>query len=164
MRRNWANLMHCFDSFFTLSPFTSFWRFFIPPQIVFSFRSLWFFFFLFKGNKMHNSSAMLFHLNLLSSQWYVFCKLLMHLFLNCYSEMDLLSMPSNTGSLRLVQWPLFLLSSKVKPIIQFDFYRYFYSLLRFSMLSELIFFLDPAGDWFGLGLQRYTGRSVDQDM
>lgn len=28
-------------------------------------------------------------------------------------EMDLLSMPSNTGSLRLVQWPLFLLSSKV---------------------------------------------------
>lgn len=28
-------------------------------------------------------------------------------------EMDLLSMPSNTGSLRLVQWPLFLLSSKI---------------------------------------------------
>lgn len=28
-------------------------------------------------------------------------------------EMDLLSMPSNTGSLKLVQWPLFLLSSKV---------------------------------------------------
>lgn len=33
----------------------------------------------------------------------------------CYAfrEMDLLSIPSNTGSLRLVQWPLFLLSSKV---------------------------------------------------
>ncbi|VFQ97396.1 unnamed protein product [Cuscuta campestris] len=30
-----------------------------------------------------------------------------------YREMDLLSMPSNTGSLRLVQWPLFLLSSKI---------------------------------------------------
>ncbi|KAH9776608.1 callose synthase 10 [Citrus sinensis] len=28
-------------------------------------------------------------------------------------EMDLLSIPSNTGSLRLVQWPLFLLSSKI---------------------------------------------------
>ncbi|WVZ18445.1 hypothetical protein V8G54_005767 [Vigna mungo] len=28
-------------------------------------------------------------------------------------EMDLLSMPSNAGSLRLVQWPLFLLSSKI---------------------------------------------------
>lgn len=28
--------------------------------------------------------------------------------------MDLLSIPSNTGSLRLVQWPLFLLSSKVQ--------------------------------------------------
>ncbi|XP_009791092.1 callose synthase 10 isoform X2 [Nicotiana tabacum] len=28
-------------------------------------------------------------------------------------EMDLLSMPSNTGSLRLVQWPLFLLCSKI---------------------------------------------------
>uniref|UniRef100_A0A2P2MBL0 1,3-beta-glucan synthase n=1 Tax=Rhizophora mucronata TaxID=61149 RepID=A0A2P2MBL0_RHIMU len=28
-------------------------------------------------------------------------------------EMDLLSVPSNTGSLRLVQWPLFLLSSKI---------------------------------------------------
>ncbi|KAL7099190.1 hypothetical protein ACP275_09G067200 [Erythranthe tilingii] len=28
-------------------------------------------------------------------------------------EMDLLSMPSNTGSLKLVQWPLFLLSSKI---------------------------------------------------
>ncbi|KAI3727018.1 hypothetical protein L1987_66825 [Smallanthus sonchifolius] len=28
-------------------------------------------------------------------------------------EMDLLSMPSNTGSLRLVQWPLFLLSGKI---------------------------------------------------
>ncbi|KAM1322404.1 hypothetical protein ACFX2I_015187 [Malus domestica] len=28
-------------------------------------------------------------------------------------EMDLLCMPSNTGSLRLVQWPLFLLSSKI---------------------------------------------------
>ncbi|KAA8540725.1 hypothetical protein F0562_024356 [Nyssa sinensis] len=28
-------------------------------------------------------------------------------------EMDLLSMPSNTGSLTLVQWPLFLLSSKI---------------------------------------------------
>ncbi|XP_076938862.1 callose synthase 10-like isoform X2 [Bidens hawaiensis] len=28
-------------------------------------------------------------------------------------EMDLLSMPSNTGSLQLVQWPLFLLSSKI---------------------------------------------------
>nr|GEV05479.1 callose synthase 10 [Tanacetum cinerariifolium] len=28
-------------------------------------------------------------------------------------EMDLLYMPSNTGSLRLVQWPLFLLSSKI---------------------------------------------------
>ncbi|KAF8021555.1 hypothetical protein BT93_G1872 [Corymbia citriodora subsp. variegata] len=28
-------------------------------------------------------------------------------------EMDLLSSPSNTGSLRLVQWPLFLLSSKI---------------------------------------------------
>nr|QKN22530.1 callose synthase 10 [Urtica dioica subsp. dioica] len=28
-------------------------------------------------------------------------------------EMDLLSCPSNTGSLRLVQWPLFLLSSKI---------------------------------------------------
>ncbi|XP_071712426.1 callose synthase 10 [Rutidosis leptorrhynchoides] len=28
-------------------------------------------------------------------------------------QMDLLSMPSNTGSLRLVQWPLFLLSSKI---------------------------------------------------
>nr|KAJ0213847.1 hypothetical protein LSAT_V11C400188290 [Lactuca sativa] len=28
-------------------------------------------------------------------------------------EMDLLSMPINTGSLRLVQWPLFLLSSKI---------------------------------------------------
>ncbi|KAE9608552.1 hypothetical protein Lal_00020821 [Lupinus albus] len=28
-------------------------------------------------------------------------------------EMELLSMPSNTGSLRLVQWPLFLLSSKI---------------------------------------------------
>ncbi|KAH0461335.1 hypothetical protein IEQ34_008910 [Dendrobium chrysotoxum] len=28
-------------------------------------------------------------------------------------EMDLLSMPSNSGSLRLVQWPLFLLSSKI---------------------------------------------------
>ncbi|PSR89496.1 Callose synthase [Actinidia chinensis var. chinensis] len=28
-------------------------------------------------------------------------------------EKDLLSMPSNTGSLRLVQWPLFLLSSKI---------------------------------------------------
>ncbi|KAM7274363.1 hypothetical protein ACFE04_029027 [Oxalis oulophora] len=28
-------------------------------------------------------------------------------------EMDLLSMPRNTGSLRLVQWPLFLLSSKI---------------------------------------------------
>lgn len=28
-------------------------------------------------------------------------------------ERDLLSIPSNTGSLRLVQWPLFLLSSKV---------------------------------------------------
>ncbi|KAK4778668.1 hypothetical protein SAY86_006196 [Trapa natans] len=28
-------------------------------------------------------------------------------------EMDLLSMPSNKGSLRLVQWPLFLLSSKI---------------------------------------------------
>ncbi|XP_050224596.1 callose synthase 10 [Mercurialis annua] len=28
-------------------------------------------------------------------------------------EMDLLSVPSNTGSLKLVQWPLFLLSSKI---------------------------------------------------
>ncbi|KMZ58556.1 1,3-beta-glucan synthase [Zostera marina] len=28
-------------------------------------------------------------------------------------EMDLLSIPSNTGSLKLVQWPLFLLSSKI---------------------------------------------------
>jgi callose synthase len=28
-------------------------------------------------------------------------------------EMDLLSIPSNTGSLRLVQWPLFLLCSKI---------------------------------------------------
>ncbi|KAJ4712497.1 Callose synthase [Melia azedarach] len=28
-------------------------------------------------------------------------------------EMDLLSIPSNTGSLRLIQWPLFLLSSKI---------------------------------------------------
>lgn len=28
-------------------------------------------------------------------------------------EMDLLSMPSNSGSLKLVQWPLFLLSSKI---------------------------------------------------
>jgi hypothetical protein len=34
-------------------------------------------------------------------------------FFNCYREMDLLSIPSNAGSLRLVQWPLFLLSSKV---------------------------------------------------
>ena len=31
-------------------------------------------------------------------------------------EMDLLSIPSNTGSLRLVQWPLFLLSSKVEHV------------------------------------------------
>lgn len=31
--------------------------------------------------------------------------------------MDLLKIPSNTGSLRLVQWPLFLLSSKVCHVI-----------------------------------------------
>ncbi|MCI14797.1 callose synthase 10-like, partial [Trifolium medium] len=48
-------------------------------------------------------------------------------------EMDLLSIPSNAGSLRLVQWPLFLLSN-------------------------------PVGGRFGFGLQRYTGRSVEQDM
>jgi len=34
-------------------------------------------------------------------------------FFDC-REMDLLSIPSNTGSLRLVQWPLFLLCSKVQ--------------------------------------------------
>ncbi|PKA50093.1 Callose synthase 10 [Apostasia shenzhenica] len=33
-------------------------------------------------------------------------------------EMDLLSMPSNSGSLRLVQWPLFLLSSKIPYAIE----------------------------------------------
>lgn len=30
-----------------------------------------------------------------------------------FREMDLLMMPSNCGNLRLVQWPLFLLTSKV---------------------------------------------------
>lgn len=30
-----------------------------------------------------------------------------------HREMDLLVIPSNCGSLRLVQWPLFLLTSKV---------------------------------------------------
>lgn len=39
-------------------------------------------------------------------------------FFDC-REMDLLSIPSNTGSLRLVQWPLFLLCSKVQ------FFKYF---------------------------------------
>lgn len=33
--------------------------------------------------------------------------------------MDLLCIPSNAGSLRLVQWPLFLLSSKVELIMQY---------------------------------------------
>ena len=33
-----------------------------------------------------------------------------------FREKNLLSMPSNTGSLRLVQWPLFLLSRKVQSV------------------------------------------------
>uniref|UniRef100_A0A7N0RAG3 1,3-beta-glucan synthase n=1 Tax=Kalanchoe fedtschenkoi TaxID=63787 RepID=A0A7N0RAG3_KALFE len=37
-------------------------------------------------------------------------------------EMDLLFMPSNTGSLRLVQWPLFLLSSKILLAVDFAVY------------------------------------------
>jgi len=47
--------------------------------------------------------------------------------------MDLLSIPSNAGSLRLVQWPLFLLSSKVEIIMQYellgmDIWRDFYGM------------------------------------
>jgi len=34
-----------------------------------------------------------------------------------FREMDLLMMPSNCGNLRLVQWPLFLLTSKVWDIL-----------------------------------------------
>ena len=33
------------------------------------------------------------------------------------SEMDLLLMPKNSGRLQLVQWPLFLLSSKVSLLL-----------------------------------------------
>lgn len=81
---------------------------------------------------------------------------------NHYREMDLLSIPSNAGSLRLVQWPLFLLSSKVEFIMQYEIlgmdFEDFYSLLGFHMLSDLVSFCsDLVGSRFGFGLQRYTG-------
>ena len=46
-----------------------------------------------------------------------------------FREMDLLMMPSNCGNLRLVQWPLFLLTSKVS----FNYIRF--------LLQEQIFYV-----------------------
>jgi len=52
--------------------------------------------------------------------------------------MDLLSIPSNAGSLRLVQWPLFLLSSKVELRMEYELLvmdnEGLYSLPRFHVL------------------------------
>src|SRR5688572_10410138 len=58
-------------------------------------------------------------------------------YMGFFREMDLLSMPSNTGTLPLVQWPLFLLSSKVRLCVFVN------PLLSPSMLfySSLMFYL-----------------------
>lgn len=73
----------------------------------------------------------------------IFFIFIFHFTSNCcvFREMDLLSMPSNRGSLRLVQWPLFLLSSKVEACYFIYFYLYkkvdFLLLLCTSLFSDL---------------------------
>lgn len=65
--------------------------------------------------------------------------------------MDLLSIPSNTGSLKLVQWPLFLLTSKVQPDDLPG--RNYLNFLKYSSLLYLLGnFIDLVGDGFGCGL------------
>jgi hypothetical protein len=62
----------------------------------------------------------------------------LHLF-NASREMDLLCIPSNTGSLRLVQWPLFLLSSKVDVTWNIIGDRLFWYTVIPCLLNHIVF-------------------------
>lgn len=82
-----------------------------------------------------------------------------------FREMDLLSMPSNTGSLRLVQWPLFLLSSKVN--LTYDNNKNYKQNMYLShvncVLTLLTTWSDIFGDRLSYRLQGYSSRSLESN-
>lgn len=62
------------------------------------------------------------------------------LFLHVCSEKDLLHMPKNSGLLPMVQWPLFLLVSKVEQIECFQFSWYMF-LIWVKYYEQIVLFL-----------------------
>lgn len=107
--------------------------------------------------------------------WYLlnFMFYLFLFFLHTYRERDLLEIPSNTGSLRLVQWPLFLLSSKVFLVTHMSFLWWFgiffqrflsFFLHSFSLIFQILLAIDLAFDCKDTQAELWSRISRDEYM